>query len=81
MFADVGDPLMLDRCLYVIKELKLEADALGHRDRELIGTAAAAYAALEAGDVVQKPEEPTLPRVDLQAGHMGDADSEALGKL
>lgn len=28
MFNDVDDPLMVDRCLYVIKELHLEAELL-----------------------------------------------------
>lgn len=81
MFDDVGDPLMLDRCLYVIKELNLEAETLAQENKKLIGAAAAAYAAVEAGDAAQKAEDPVLPRVDIQAGHIGDADSEALGKL
>jgi hypothetical protein len=28
MFNDIDDPLMVDRCLYVIKELHLEAELL-----------------------------------------------------
>lgn len=31
--------------------------------------------------MAQKAEDPVLPRADIQAGHIGDADSEALGKL
>jgi|APSaa5957512535_1039671.scaffolds.fasta_scaffold1082567_1 hypothetical protein len=39
MFDDVDDPLMIDRCLFVIKELKLEADKLGNKDKNIIADA------------------------------------------
>ena len=47
MFNDIDDPLMLDRCLYVIKELQMEAEILKAENRRVIEEKVKNYSIIE----------------------------------
>jgi len=81
MFTDVGSPDLKERCLDVIKELKLEADVLTEGNLKTIGEAAANWKSEEAEE--RRKNNPVLAKVEQtgQAAGVGDADSEALGRL
>lgn len=77
MFTDIKTDQMMDKCLKVVRELKLDADILTiqnlkHADEEFKKHT---MAELER----KKIENPVLARIEEQT--KGDADSEALGKL
>ena len=79
MFTDVGNTDLKEKCLDVIKELKLEADLLMQENYKSIGEAAANWKFEEAEE--RKRNNPVLAKVEEMGQTVGDADSEALGKL
>ena len=79
MFTDVGNTDLKEKCVDVIKELKLEADVLMQENYKSIGEAAANWRFEEAEE--RKRNNPVLAKVEQTGENVGDADSEALGKL
>jgi len=79
MFTDVGNSDLKEKCLDVIKQLKLEADFLMQENYKVVGEAAANWRFEEAEE--KKRNNPVLAKVEEMGQNVGDADSEALGKL
>jgi len=77
--VDIGNPDLKEKCLDVIKELKIEADVLMAENHKVIGEAAASWKFEEAEE--RKKNNPTLVKTEEMGQNVGDADSEALGKL
>lgn len=83
MFTDIGHPDLKKRCLKVIEDLKLEADILTEKDKQMMKEANENWKFDEEAEAQKKQaNSENLPKIDNQTGgHGPDADSEVLGKL
>ena len=82
MFTDtgVGTTDFEEKCLAVIRHLKLEAEILTKKHHDAIGEAAAK---MHMAEVAKAKEEsnPLIVTEPPETGGVGDVDSEALGRL
>ena len=84
LLVDVANPDLKERCYDVIRQLKLESDLLKEENKKIVGEAVANKKFMDAEE--KKKNNPTLVYADndddpKRNSGIGDADSEAMGKL